>query len=231
MKITTLILISSLIIAGGTFMQNALFSQSTLNNTDIIKLPPPQQDSETALEAALSQRRSIRKYQDQPLSLQQLSQILWSAQGITSARGLRAAPSAGATYPLEVYVVVSNVQDLDPGIYHFRPEKQALQRHISGNHIQALAAAALNQACVRQAPMVIAIAAVYTRTTSVYNDRGRQYVHMEVGHVGENIYLQAESLGLGTVAVGAFHDRRVGKVLQLPQEQAPLYLMPIGRPE
>jgi len=231
MKPLNVIIMLGLILSGGTSMDSALFAQSAATGAETIALPKPELTGKTAVEEALAQRRSVRSYQDRPLDLQQLAQLLWSAQGITNERGFRTAPSAGATYPLEVYAVINQVADLQPGVYHYRPANHALQPGIKGSLIPRLSRAALNQGCVRTAPLVIVITAIYERTTAVYNQRGRRYVHMEAGHVSENIYLQAESLGLGTVAVGAFQDVQVQQVLHLADDEAPLYLMPVGQPQ
>ncbi|MEM2842541.1 MAG: SagB/ThcOx family dehydrogenase [Candidatus Bathyarchaeia archaeon] len=185
-----------------------------------------------SVEEAIAKRRSIRDYSNEPLTFQQLSQLLWAAQGITDLKTrFRAAPSAGATYPLEVYVVLgsNSVVGLNAGIYHYNPLTHELKLLFEGDFRANLASAALDQRWVKTAPVNIILAAVYERTTRVYGDRGVRYVHMEAGHIGENIYLQATALGLGTVVVGAFSDELVQKVLNLPKEQKPLYIMPVGR--
>lgn len=196
-----------------------------------ISLPPPQLKGNVSVEEALAKRRSIRSYSPEPLSLSQLSQILWSAQGLTRGR-FRTAPSAGATYPLEIYVVIGEdgVIDLKAGIYHYEVQNHSLALRQEGDVREELCRAALNQDFIRQAPVSIIIAAIYRRTCDHYGRRGERYVHMEVGHVGQNIHLQAEALGLGTVAVGAFEDERVRKILGLEEEIKPLYIMPIGKP-
>lgn len=192
-------------------------------------LPEPRKESNTSIEEALLKRRSIREYKDEALSLEEISQILWSAQGITAPeRGGRTAPSAGALYPLEIYLVVRKAENLGPGVYHYLPEghkiKQVLEKDMSGE----LAIAGLNQMFIKEAPINIVVSAVFSRTTSKYGERGNQYVYMEAGHASQNIYLEVESLGLGTVAVGAFSDEEVKRILNL-QEEIPLYIMPIGR--
>ena len=185
------------------------------------------------MEEALAKRRSIRDYTKDPLNLKQVSQLLWAAQGITETRyGLRTAPSAGGTYPLELYVVVAedSVTELRAGVYQYVPGDHSLVLKSIADARSALAVAALGQKWVAEAQINIVIAAIYERTTRVYGDRGVRYVHMEVGHVGQNIYLQATALGLGTVVIGTFHDEEVQRVLMLPSEQKPLYIMPVGRP-
>ena len=201
-----------------------------------ILLPYPELKGKMSVEEAISRRRSVRNYLDKPLSLRQLSQILWAAQGITDTeRGFRAAPSAGATYPLQIYVVIGSrciyINEscyLEAGVYKYIPNKHSLILIKRGDLRKNLASAALGQAWVSMAPINIVITANYERTTSAYGERGIRYVHIEVGHVGQNIYLQATSLGLGTVAVGAFHDDLVRKIISAPNNESPLYIMPIG---
>jgi len=195
-----------------------------------ITLPAPALKGKLSVEEALHRRRSVRDYTQGALSLAQVSQLLWAAQGITQrAEGLRTAPSAGATYPLEIYLVAGNVNGLAAGIYRYIPARHALLRTAEGDVRAKLRDASLGQPWVREAPATLAIAAVYARTASRYGGRAQRYVDIEVGHAGENVYLQAESLGLGTVAVGAFNDGEVKKVLGLKKEEAPLYLMPVGK--
>jgi SagB-type dehydrogenase family enzyme len=168
----------------------------------------------------LHRRRSRRSFQPRALTLKQLSQLLWAASS---------APSAGATYPLDIFVVagIGCVQDFEPGVYHYLGE-QSLGLHAEGDRRVSLAQAALRQEFISNAPISIVVAATYERTTSRYGKRGQQYVHMEAGHVGENVYFQAEALGLGTVAVGAFEDNAVARVIELPSSMLPLYILPVG---
>jgi len=183
-----------------------------------------------SLEEAIAGRRSVRRYQGEPLSLSHLSQVLWAAQGITDARGLRAAPSAGATYPLEVFAVVGNVEGLEAGIYHYDVKNHSLGLHKEGDRRRELAHAALNQEFIAQVPVDIVICALYERTCRHYGRRGERYVHMDVGHAGENVSLQAVALGLATVIVGAFEDEQVSMVMALAEEVKPLYIIPVGKP-
>ncbi|MCS7242285.1 MAG: SagB/ThcOx family dehydrogenase [Candidatus Caldatribacterium sp.] len=195
-----------------------------------IPLPPPRFRSEVSVEEALLRRRSHRSFDPSPLSLQEVAQLLWSAQGITDkASGFRTAPSAGALYPLELYFVAGQVESLPPGVYRYLPEEHALYEVLLGDRREELFRAALFQRWVREAPGILVFAAVYERTTRKYGERGIRYVHMEAGHAAQNVYLQAETLGLGTVVVGAFEDGGVQKALGLPAHEQPLYLMPVGR--
>ena len=200
---------------------------------NIILLPLPRLKGNMSLEESIAYRRSIREYLDKPLTLNQLSQLLWAAQGLTELKwGFRASPSAGATYPLEIYVVVAEngVEGLEPGIYHYDPYTHTIRLTRKGDFVDELYEACLRQPWVKEAPVNIVIVAEYERTTRVYGERGIRYVHMEVGHVGQNIYLEATALGLGTVAIGAFYDNQVREILGLPPNYHPLYVMPVGVP-
>ena len=201
-----------------------------MEGLEIIKLPKPRLSSTVSVEEALLKRRSIRNFKKEPLTLSEVSQLLWSAQGITEeSMGLRTAPSAGALYPIEIYIVVGNVINLPPGIYKYNPKNHELVLIMKGDKRKELAISALGQKWIEEGAIVIVISAVYERTTSKYGERGIRYVHMEAGHVSQNIYLQAVALNLGTVAVGAFYDEEVKKLINMQKNENPLYLMPVGR--
>lgn len=189
-----------------------------------VALPRPAAVSTMPVEEAIASRRSIRHYNPDPLADEVVSRLLWSAQGITEPqRGLRAAPSAGATYPLELYLVDHR------GVFRYDPDRHALGQIASGDRRNALARAALGQQMIREAPVSLVIAAVEQRTASRYGQtRAQRYVHIEAGHAAQNIHLQAVALGLGSVPVGAFRDREVQKALLLPDEHEPLYIIPVG---
>lgn len=198
-----------------------------------IYLPSPSQKGDVSLEETIVQRRSIRHFTSEPISRLQLSQILWAAQGITNtSRKHRTVPSAGATYPLEIFVACGNktVEGIDDGIYHYNIDNHSLTLHHKGDVRLELAGAALDTEFVYEAPVDIIICAVYSRTLMYYGDRGGRYVHIEVGHAGQNIYLQATALGLATVAIGAFYDEPVREVLRLDKQYKPVYIMPVGKP-
>ena len=201
---------------------------SAKENDQRISLPPVVSSGEMSVEEAIEQRRSVREFGGGALVLEEISQLLWAAQGITDKDGYRAAPSAGALYPLELYVVAGDVEGLSPGVYRYRPKSHGLDHVASGELHKSLASAALRQGWVRRAPAVLVIAGVYERSMKKYGPRGHRYTHIEVGHVAQNIYLQATALGLGTVLVGAFHDSEVQDVLSLPPDHEPLGLMPVG---
>jgi len=194
-----------------------------------IQLPEPRYESETSVEEALSQRRSIRAYSGDNLTLEEVSQLLWAAQGITAPWGGRTAPSAGALYPLELYVVVGDVEGIDQGVYRYIPQGHELVKVRDGDLRAELADAALGQSSVRDAAIDLVFTAVYERTTVKYKERGVRYVQMEAGHAAQNVYLQAVSLDLGTVTIGAFGDTEVKQIMHLEEQEDPLYIMPVGR--
>ena len=202
--------------------------------TPYIILPPPELDGDMSVEMALANRRSQRDFQDKALSIEQLSQILWAAYGITSPMpdrprgGLRTTPSAGAQFPLEIYVIVGNVDGIEAGVYRYISEEHKIVQIMSGDVRSELSEAALGQRMVQEAPASVIYSAVFERTTAMYGDRGIAYVYMEIGHSAQNVYLQAVALGLGTCAIGAFIDDRVSQILNLLDDEEPLYLMPVG---
>ena len=206
------------------------FPSPPASAADLVRLPPPVLKGPVSVEEALQRRRTVRNFASRGLSLAQVSQLLWSCQGITDPRGLRTAPSAGATYPMEIYLVAGErgVADLAPGIYRYQPQGHALELVLKGDHRAAVARACLSQAWMAQAPVMAVIAAEYSRCTRRYGDRGVMYTHMESGHVGENLFLQAEALGLGAGIVGAFEDKPLHRTLSLPKEHVPLLVMPVG---
>lgn len=199
-----------------------------------LKLSPPHfKDNFGSL---LKNRASCRNFKNKALDLAQIASILWATGGkkfdaITAAT--RTIPSAGATYPLELYLVVGNnsVDKLESGIYHYLIEEHALELVKEGDNRAELSEACLGQDFIKDAPVSLLIAAEFGRTTNRYSSRGERYVHIEVGHACQNTYLAVTSLGLGTVEVGAFHDNQVKKVLGLDKDRVALILMPIGYPQ
>ena len=197
-----------------------------------VGLPPPDTAGSVTVERAIAERRSIRRYAPGALSLAELGQLLFAAQGVTEARtGYRASPSAGATFPLELYAAVGEVNGLAAGLYRYVPASHELVLVNSDDPRDALYGAALRQPMIRDAPVVLVMATVTARTAERYGARAERYVAMEAGHASQNVYLQATALGLGTVAVGAFDDRSIARALSLPDGEDPLYLMPVGRRE
>ena len=192
---------------------------------DVTPLPTPDTAGEMSLEEALAARRSVREFEARPLTEAELGQLLWAAQGTTDGRGYRTAPSAGALYPLEVYVATAD------GLFHYEVDRHALAVVRRADLRPALHEAALGQAAVGRAPAVFVIAAVYERTAAKYGaERSPRYVHLEAGHAAQNLLLQAVALGLGAVSIGAFDDAGVQQALGLPEEEQPLYLIPVGEP-
>jgi len=196
---------------------------------DTVELPQPRLAGSVSVEEALLDRRSVRQYSDDSLSLEEASQLLWAAQGVTADWGGRTAPSAGALYPLELYLVAVRIEGLDAGVYRYVPNGHELVVVRRGNVSRELTGAALDQGSVRAAAAVLVFTAVYERTTVKYSERGIRYVHMEAGHAAQNVLLQCSGLGLGCVVVGAFDDDALRDVLNAPAEETPLYLIPVGR--
>jgi len=196
----------------------------------MINLPPPRMDGNFAVEAAINLRRSIRAYSEEPVTMQDLSQLLWAGQGIIAPNGRRTAPSAGALYPLEIYLAAGLVPGIEPGVYHYIPQQHGLDPVRFADQRAALAATALGQDYIATAPVCLIIGAVYKRTSIKYGTRARRYVHMEAGHAAQNILLQATALQLSGVVVGAFDDQAIQQVLKMSLDHEPLSLIPIGRP-
>ncbi len=196
-----------------------------------MNLPKPRLKGEVSVEEAINHRRTIRSYLSKPLTLEQLSQIFWAAQGITEDRGYkRSAPSGGALYPLDIYAVVGDngVKGLKAGIYHYDPHKHAALLITEGDFREDVARTALSQMWVARAPLNLVITSEYRRITSKYGTRGERYAMIEAGHVGQNIFLQAEALGLRAGIVGAFHDNDVIRVMKISRSHEPLLILPVG---
>lgn len=200
-------------------------------------LPSPKIDGNMSVERALAGRRSHRNFADLSVPAQKLSQILWAAYGVTDPRpdrpalrgGFRTAPSAGGLYPFEIYVLVGNVDGIETGFYKYISEEHKIVRTIDADLREELSVLALNQVQVKAAPIVVFYSAIFERMTKKYGNRGRErYVCMDLGHSAQNIYLQAEALNLGACAIGSFRDSEVSVLLQLPEEEEPLYIMTVG---
>ncbi|KPJ99758.1 MAG: hypothetical protein AMJ60_03965 [Desulfobacterales bacterium SG8_35] len=211
----------------GTF--HAIWADVTIGEAAVIKLPDPDREGSVPLETTLQKRRSIRSFQEAPLPLPAVSQLLWAAQGITDHRGFRTAPSAGALYPLEIFVVAANVSGLENGIYLYKPADHALMFKAKGDYLQALSQAALGQDAINHAPAVFVIGGIQQRTTGKYGERGVLYMYMESGHAAQNICLQAVALDLGSVTIGAFTDHQVAGILKMGKNSSPLYIIPVGK--
>ncbi len=220
MKIIGLIVIVSLFITGTVFAEE-------------IALPKPDLKGEISVEKAINERKSVRNFARGPISLEELSQILWAAGGKTVdgiSGPTRAYPSAGAIYPLEIYVLVRDVTGLEPGIYYYNWMKGSIKLIRKGNYASAISKAALDQKMIRDASITLIVMALYQKESRMYGQRGiMRYISMDAGHMGQNVHLQAQSLGLGTVMVGAFLDAEVKKIIG-SRDETPIYIMPVGRP-
>ncbi len=187
-------------------------------------LPRPRQRGSVSLEETIGARRSVRTFVDSPLTRQEIAQLCWAAQGITDERrGFRAAPSAGATFPLTLYVATAE------GVFRYQPVTHGLERHLVEDIRPALRRAALDQPWVERAPAVFVFAADSRRIAPRYGERAERYIAMEIGHAAQNLLLQAVALKLGAVPVGAFDDDDVSRVLRLPAPERALYIVPVGR--
>jgi SagB-type dehydrogenase family enzyme len=198
--------------------------ESTMELAPIGELSPPSLRGDLSLEEALASRRSVREYGESPLSVPELSQLLWAAQGLTAASGGRTVPSAGGLYPLEIYVVTAQ------GAHHYVPDGHYLEVLTGADLRTELMSAGLEQSAIGDAPAVFVIAGVVSRTEAKYGDRAERYVILEAGHAAQNLLLEAVALGLGAVPIGAFRDDEVAETLALPDGGQPLYLIPVGRP-
>jgi len=195
------------------------------------KLIPPHEKSPVSLEEALIKRRTHRKYINMKIQAEDVSQLLWSAYGITEPNwDLRTTPSAGAVYPLNIYLLVKNVKGIDKGVYQYNPYDSTITRIINYDIKNEVAIAALNQEMISDAPACILISAEFEKMIKIYGEqRSPRYIYMEAGHAAQNIYLQAEALHLGTCAIGAFNDKKVMELFNMKESEEPLYLMPIGK--
>ncbi|MGZ4907556.1 MAG: SagB/ThcOx family dehydrogenase [Halobacteriota archaeon] len=223
--ILVFIMIASTLVTWAFFSQPSVSPLSPLSRrpvVEVVTLPGPVVQGNVSVEEALQNRRSVREYTDADISLGELSQLLWAAQGVTNAQGFRTAPSAGALYPLDVYAINAS------GVYHYNPQNHSVGRITSMDVRESLTKAAQNQSAVRQAPLTLVITGAYERTAVKYGDRAERYVHLEAGHATQNVLLECTALGLGAVPIGAFDDALVQAALGIPREYQPLYVIPVG---
>lgn len=197
--------------------------------TKSIALPAPRRKSKVSIEQALAARRSRRAFASEPVTLAEAGQLLWAAQGVTGPEGQRTAPSAGALFPLEIYLSATRVEGLAPGIYLYDPEAHRLTPHVAGDRRRELAAAA-DQDSMRFSACALLLAAVEERCVARHAERTGKFIAIEAGHASENVYLQAAALELSVCVVGTFSVRDVRRVMQLPAGQEPLFFLTIGRP-
>lgn len=189
---------------------------------ELITLPEPNKSGSMSLEQAIAVRRSRRHILPKSLTLEQIGQLVWAAQGQDKGGKYRTTPSAGATYPLELFVIT------DKGMFRYLPDKHSLEKLTDRDLRAPLTSAAWEQEFILAAPLTLVFAAQFNKTTGRYGKRGIRYVYMEAGHAAQNVHLQAEALGLGSVAVGAFDDAAVSAVLLLPDKFEPLYMVVVG---
>ncbi|MBL7073533.1 MAG: SagB/ThcOx family dehydrogenase [Candidatus Omnitrophica bacterium] len=200
----------------------------------VVKLFQPRYEGSVSVEEAIMERRSVRDFARAPLTMKEISQILWASGGATLdgiTGPTRAYPSAGAIYPLEIYLIAGDVTGLEPGIYRYDWKSHSLVLHKEGDFRDILARAASNQRMIQEAPATIVVASSYKKVERRYGERGAlRYVSMDAGHLGQNVHLQTQSIGLGTVMVGAFTDDKVAEIIDL-KDEVPIYMMPVGKPE
>ena len=217
----------------GPFQARDAFAQGGLLRKEVkpMRLPPPILDGKVSVEKAIKERRTVRSFTSRALTAQQLSQILWAAQGITEEGGnKRAAPSGGALYPADVYAVTgkNKIEEMPAGVYHYHPVNHSLDKIVEGDKRTEIAVACLRQMWMASAPVLFVVTVEYRRITMKYGERGIQYAQMEVGHIGQNIFLQALALGLAAGIVGAFDDQAVARATYARKNHEPLIIMPVG---
>lgn len=206
-------------------------SRDIFNKEVTMRLPDPMFDGNISVEKAIKHRRTVRSYSNEPITLAHLSQILWAAQGITENRGFkRAAPSGGALYPIDVYAAVGQggVQNLGEGVYRYDPSNHSLEERAGADAREDVAKAALRQMWAAGAPVILTLTAEYRRITAKYGERGKRYAMIEVGHIGQNIFLQCDALGLSAGIIGAFDDNKVARAIKAKKNHEPLIIMPMG---
>lgn len=203
------------------FISYEVFAMS--NTVRTIQLPKPVLNKSAYLDQVLQERRSVRNFANKELTLEQISQLLWAGDGISdTAKELRTAPSAGALYPLDLYVVKKD------GVWHYIVKNHSLQLMTPSDLRAALSIAALGQVSITRAPLDIVITAQYDRITAKYSEHSTKYAQLEAGHIAQNLALEAVALGLASVPIGAFNDENIKKILQLPTNHEPVYIIPIG---
>jgi len=200
-----------------------------------VSLPAPAVEGGPGLWEVAARRRSHRTFAAAPLSLQALSQLLWATQGITRRQtgyAFRAAPSAGALYPVETYVVAHRVETIEPGVYHYDVRSHALELINQGDHGDDVARAALDQPMAAQAAAVFVWTAVVDRSKWKYRQRAYRYVYLDAGHIGHALALAAEALSLGSCAIGALYDEEVNAIVGVDGKgETAVYMAVVGHRE
>eukprot|EP01124_Arcella_intermedia_P010640 TRINITY_DN17160_c0_g1_i1.p1 TRINITY_DN17160_c0_g1~~TRINITY_DN17160_c0_g1_i1.p1 ORF type:complete len:266 (-),score=70.14 TRINITY_DN17160_c0_g1_i1:11-700(-) len=216
------------------FMNTWLVDLNSESGSNIeITLPPPCHDGTVSLEHTLKIRRSAHNFNSlKPLTLAQLSQLLWAAQGVTKidvdGDTYHTAPSGGSMQPLDIYALIGNIPGISPGAYHYIPRTHKLIQTASGEHREVVSKLSCNQEWMARAPVIFLITGEYQRSAAKYGAAGKQYTIIEVGHVGQNIFLQSMALGLACAIIGAFQEDNIIKLLNIPQNHIPYSIMPVG---
>jgi SagB-type dehydrogenase family enzyme len=225
-RLTAAVLTTSAVLAAacGSLVSDDAPTPDAPEEPTVRSLPEPSTPDPGSLEAAIEARRSVRDLDPRALTDEQVGRLLWATQGVTDPTGLRAAPSAGATYPLEVYAVTAE------RVARYVPSEHALVDHLEGDRRSDVVDASFDQDWMADAPLLVTVTAVEARTAERYGDRAGRYVLIEVGHAAQNLLLQAAALGLAGTPVGAFDADALSRALALPEEHVPLYLVPIGHP-
>lgn len=193
-----------------------------------IKLPNPKLKSGVSFEETLLKRRSHRAYTKKPLGIGEISQLLFAGEGVIEEER-RTVPSAGAFYPIEIYLSVSRVKKISPGLYKYSPENHSLDKISNNNWRAKLAEAAFSQPWVKEAPALFILCGKFEKTVKKYDEKGAIFVAMEAGHVAQNISLQAAALNLGTLCVGGFNNKQIDRLLNLDKKTEPYYIIPVGK--
>jgi SagB-type dehydrogenase family enzyme len=196
-------------------------------------LSEPQDQGGPAIWSLLAERRSIRRFAGTALTEKELSQLLWASQGITArSRGysFRTAPSAGALYPVETYLVVHSVHGVEPGAYHYAVEQHSLEQLRKGDFRLDIARAALDQSTAAQGSVVFVWTGVFVRSKWKYHQRAYRYVYLDTGHIAQNLALAAVALGLGSCQIAALYDDEVNALLEIDgADESALYMTAVGR--
>ncbi|UCC59029.1 MAG: SagB/ThcOx family dehydrogenase [Candidatus Bathyarchaeum sp.] len=204
-------------------------------NSTKIKLPPPKHAEAMSVDDAIRKRRSIRAFSQKPLTMKQLSYLLWASTGVQRKENgyeFRTAPSAGALYPIETYVIVNRVSGLEKALYHYSIKSHLLEELERGDFSTRIARAALGQEMFQGAAAIFVWTAIFDRSKWKYRQRAYRYVYLDAGHIAQNLALSATSLGLGSCQVGAFYDDEVNNIVGVDgAEESVIYLSAVGYPE
>ncbi len=217
---------------GGSYPYPSPYKQYP--NARRIDLPAAEAPGAFSLDQALRERRSVRRFSGRAVTVRQLSYLLWACTGVREREGgfeFRTAPSAGALYPIETYLVVNNVSDLEQGLYHYAIAGHQLEKLAGGDYRRQIAAAALGQSMCAEAAVVFVWSAIFGRTCCKYGQRGYRYVYLDAGHIAANLALAAVALGLGSCQIGALYDDRVNAVFGLDgTAESVVYMSVVGYP-